>query len=150
MIKNVAEFIKQIHGWNFPIDLDIICRNLSIKVDRKDLPAYLKGYYDQEKHLIVINSLLDKYNSRLQIAMEIRQAQFKEILRQSEKEKFGIELLMPTSEFLSVWNSAAPAQVMECSLYFDVSPNMVISRVKNLQKKRFLSPRVIRNFSDIQ
>ena len=149
MIKNVAEFIKQIHGWEFPISPEKICSKLNIQIERKDLPQYIKSYYTSDTKTITINSTLDKYKSRMAIAMEIRQSQSKEILRVSEKEQFGIELLMPTSEFIKVWSESAPAEVMECSIYFDVSPNMVISRVKYLHRKRFLQPKIHKNLSDI-
>jgi len=149
MINNVAEFLKQIQGWSFPVNLEIICKKLGLKIEKKELPKYIKAYYNQETKTIFVNSSLDKYSTRLAIAMEIRQSQYKEALRMTEKEQFGIELLMPTSEFISVWNESAPTEVMECSIYFDVSPNMVISRVKYLHKKRFLSPKIHHNLSDI-
>lgn len=149
MVKTVAEFIKQMHGWKFPVAPEIICEKLNIKIERIDLPKYLRGYYDIEKRTIFINSDLDKYSTRLTIAMEIRQSQFKEVLRPQEKEKFGMELLMPTSEFISVWNDSVPAQVMECALYFDVSPAIIISRVKYLHRKKLIRPRLHKNLSDI-
>jgi len=148
MTKSVAEFLKQMHGWSFPVDLNIICGKMGISIERSIIPGYLKGYYNSGKKSIIVNSSLDRHAERLIIAMEIRQAQTKEVAGFAEKEKFAYELLTPEAEFIEVWNNSTPAQVTECARYFDVNTSMIIKRAKGLHKKKLIPLRLFRNFSD--
>lgn len=149
MIIVVSEFIKQMHGWKFPIDLEVICNKMNIRTERIILPHYLEAFYSHNDRTIFVNSKLDRYNTRFVIAMEIRQAQSKEKINKKEKKEFALELLAPTEEFIKKWNENEPTQILGCSLYFDISPSKVILKFKSLNKKGLLSEKYFKSFSNL-
>jgi Zn-dependent peptidase ImmA (M78 family) len=149
MIKSVEKFIEEFHGWSFPIDLNKICDKLNVKVENTILPKYLKGYYNRENHSIYLNSELNNHSARFILAREIRQIIIPVLKSNFEKNSFAQELLMPTNEFLKIWNNSYPTQVKECGWYFDVSEDSVIIKAKKLYEKGFLSELTYGLFTDI-
>jgi hypothetical protein len=91
MIKAVEEFIKEFHGWNFPIDLNKICKNLRISLEPVELPSNIKGYFDKSHKKIFYNSNLSHNSSRFIIAREIRQAIYPENRSLKDKNIFASE-----------------------------------------------------------
>jgi Zn-dependent peptidase ImmA (M78 family) len=132
MIKVVEIFIREFHGWKFPIDLNKICTNLKISIESVELPANIKGYYDKSKRVIFINSKLGHHYSRFITAREIRQAVYPENRSSTDKNSFASELLIPTNEFIKVWNENYPVQIMECAYYFDVGFDSITIKAKKL------------------
>jgi len=149
MIRSIEKFIKNFHGWNFPLDLNLLCKNLNTKIERSNLPDYIKGYYNREIGSIVLNSNLTHHNERFIISREIRQISSRYFKSNIEKNYFAQELLMPTNEFIRKWNESYPTQVSECSWYFDVSKEAIINKAKRLYEKGFLLNFTYKHFSDI-
>lgn len=150
MSKSVIEFLKQMHGWSFPVDPEKICMNMNVSFERVELPRYLTGYYDKEKRTIFINKSKNRYYYRFALAMALREVMVNEQVSRYQKEKFAFELLMPAEEFIEYWNKQTPAQVMESARYFDLSPELVIKRAKQLIKEKKLVNQVFKNFSDLE
>jgi Zn-dependent peptidase ImmA (M78 family) len=149
MIKSIEKFIEEFHGWSFPIDLNKICERIDVKVEVTNLPGYLKGYYDQEKRCIFLNSNLKHHSARFFLAREIRPVIIPFLKSEVEKNSFAQELLMPTNEFIKIWDKSFPIQVRECSRYFDVSEDAVIIKAKKLYEKERLSDLTYGLFTDI-
>ena len=147
-IKSVEEFISTTHGWNFPICPKVICDKLNIKIESKLLPKYVKGYFEPDSNTIIVNSASDKYSKRYAIAMEIGQMRLKVKLSPFEKFQYAMELLMPTNEFIKIWQSGFPTEITQCSIYFDVSKNHVITKAKFLIKNGLLQNRVHKGMTD--
>ena len=147
-IKFVEEFISAEHGWNFPISPEIICEKLNIKIESKMLPEYVKAYFVTESNTIIVNSAAGKHARRYAIAMELGHIVLKVKLSPFEKFQYAMELLMPVNEFIKIWQNSFPAEITQCSLYFDVSKNHVIAKAKFLMKNGLLQNRLHKGMSD--
>jgi Zn-dependent peptidase ImmA (M78 family) len=148
-IKFVEEFISTKHGWNFPIYPEIICDKLNIKIESKILPKYAKSYFEHESNSIILNSASDKHTKRYTIAMELWQTVLKVKLSHFEKFQYATELLMPTNEFIKIWENSFPTEITQCAIYFDVSKNHVMTKAKLLIKTGFLQNRIHKHITDI-
>jgi Zn-dependent peptidase ImmA (M78 family) len=149
MVKSIEKFVEEFHGWSFPIDLYKICEKLGVKVEQTALPKYLKGYYNRKERCIYLNSGLNKHSSRFFLAREIRPVIIPYLKSDFEKNSFAQELLMPSNEFIKIWNRSYPTQVKECGRYFDVSEDAVIIKAKKLYEKEMLSELTYGLFTDI-
>lgn len=145
----MEEFISAKHGWNFPISPEIICDKFNIKIQTKILPKYIKGYFDQQSNSIIINSTADRQTKRLAVAMEIWQIIQKAKLSHFEKFQYAMELLMPTNEFIKIWQNSFPTEITQCSIYFDLSKNHVITKAKLLMKNGLLKNRIHKDMTDL-
>jgi Zn-dependent peptidase ImmA (M78 family) len=149
MIKVVEKFIREFHGWEFPIDLNKICRNLKIELEQIDLPPNIKGYFQKSSRKIVINSKLGHHYARFITGREIRQAIYPNIKSIADKNAFASELLIPTNEFIRVWNSNYPVQVMECAYYFDVGYDSITIKAKKLYEAGMINSDTYSLFTNI-
>ena len=147
-IKFVEEFISNNHGWNFPICPELICDRLNIKIETKILPKYIKAYFEPASNSIILNSTSNKHSKRYAIAMGIGQAILKLKLSPFEKSQYAMELLMPTNEFIKIWQNSFPTEITQCSLYFDVSKTHVMTKAKLLIKSGLLQNRPHKDMTD--
>jgi Zn-dependent peptidase ImmA (M78 family) len=132
MVKVVEKFIREFHGWSFPIDPEKICKNLNISLESVELPENIKGYFNKTQNKIIINSKLAHHSARFITAREIRQAIYPENKSLKDKNLFASELLIPTNEFIKIWNANYPVQIMECAYYFDVGYDSITIKAKKL------------------